>query len=139
MAEITQLSALASEFPEAPVAYDELFNLAYRLDGRGSDGTIDCIGIVIEIFRRAGLGLPDPRLIGRGVIEFQELFESIIEPDRLYDLAFVGGIHCHVLIVVRPGVAISSKSKTGVYTQSVARLRCLSNVEFFRVRSDRLP
>lgn len=139
MAEITQLSEISSEFPETIVAYEDLFDLAYRLGGRGADGTIDCIGVVLEIFRRAGLGLPDPQLSGRGVLEFQELFESITEPDRLYDLAFLGGIHCHVLIVVRPGVALSAKAKTGVYTQSVARLRHLSNVEFFRVRSDRLP
>lgn len=138
MAEIHRLSSLVGEFPEAVVEYSDLFDLDYREGGRGSDGTIDCIGVVIEIFRRAGLSLPDPLILGRGVAEFAELFESVSDPDRLYDLVFVGGVHRHVLVIVRPGVALSAKLRSGVYTQTVPRLRLLSDVEYYRARLDRI-
>ena len=139
MASITKISAIADDFPDAVVDYEDMLNLSFGDDGRGLGGKINCIGVAIEIFRRAGLGLPDPLSLGRGIDEFQEFFIEITSPDTLYDLIHVGGINNHVLVVVRPGVALSSKYLTGVYTQSVARVKQLSDVRYFRVDSDLLP
>jgi hypothetical protein len=138
MAEIQKLSALADSFPDVPVEYADLFELRYRLGGRGLDGTIDCLGVVIEVFRRAGLGLPDPDKLGGGVVEFCELFERVSTPDQLYDVALWGSPHQHAMVFVRPGLAASA-SKAGGYVKRLSFLKQFPEIEFYRVRDSKLP
>ena len=67
---ITKLSSLAASFPTAEVDFEDMIGWPYRARGRTS-AAIDCIGVVLEIFRRAGLGLPDPDASPGGALERQ--------------------------------------------------------------------
>jgi hypothetical protein len=138
MAEILRLSGISAAFPEIIVEYEDIFAMKYRLGGRGTDGTIDCVGVVIEVFRRAGLGIPDPECMAGGIAEFADLFEPVAEPDHLFDVAFWGSPHQHAMIFVRPGVALSA-AKAGGYVKKLSFLKKFPEVEFYRVRSNKLP
>jgi hypothetical protein len=133
------LSTSAADFPTAEAAYEDLLTLRYRPDGRGLDGTIDCIGVVLEIYRRAGIELPDPRASGASIWEFAELFQVATEPLQLYDLISVRREGHHIEVIVRDGASMSARSKVGVYTQPLKRALRLEGVTAYRVRADALP
>lgn len=139
MMPISAISSLASEFPLAEVEYEDLFALRFQTDGRGEDGKIDCIGVVLEIYRRAGISLPDPKSAGSGVLEFTEMFDEIQSPDNLYDIVSLDRSSNHVLVVVRYGLALSATTGSGVYTRRVNILRRAQKVKFFRVKPGLLP
>jgi hypothetical protein len=139
MTPIGKISAEAANFPNTVVDFSDLQDLEYRFLGRGTDGTIDCLGVAIEIFRRAGLGLPDPNAMGNDIDQFRELFDRVSAPDYLFDLAWYGSPHEHVHILVRPGIFLSAKQSTGVYTVRAAILTRYPEVRFYRVRSECLP
>jgi len=139
MGEITKLSALAGSFPNVEVEYVDLLGLPYLVAGRVGGPAVDCIGVVLEIFRRAGLGFPDPALAGGGIFEFADLFEKIPEPDHLYDLINVKRDSNHVCIVVRPGLTVSARARAGVHTARVNILKSRPGAECFRVRAACLP
>lgn len=135
---IVKLSELAESFPEAEVDYEDMIGWPYRVSGRVPTG-IDCIGVVLEVFRRAGLGLPDPDASPGGVLAFQELLEPVAAPDQLYDLISLKRSTYHVEVVVRHGVSISAREKAGTHTTKTKFLQEIPGVQFFRVRADLLP
>lgn len=133
------LSALAESFPSAEVEYEDLLALPFQADGRAGDGGIDCLGIVLEVYRRAGLLLPDPKLGGSTIQAFAGILERIEDPGQLYDLANLRRGEAHLYVVVRPGLFLSSREKIGVHTQRAKTLRGHPQVEFWRVRASCLP
>lgn len=139
MSPVIKVSSVADSFPMTEAAYDDLLSLRYRVDGRGNDGTIDCLGCVLEMYHRAGLQLPDPKTNGATYFDFAELFEEITEPDQLYDVISLHAASQHILVVVRGGIALSATAKVGVYTRPVNRIRQRSGVQFFRLRQDAYP
>ena len=136
---ITKLSTTASSFPTLEVAYEDLLSIPYLVDGRYGGAGIDCIGVVMEIYRRAGLGLIDPAVAGGRVLEFAAMFDAISNPNTLYDLINVRRESNHVAVVVRPGLALSARERTGVYAARVNNLKAVSGAEFFRVKPACLP
>ncbi|MFH0903178.1 MAG: hypothetical protein V2A73_21325 [Pseudomonadota bacterium] len=133
------LSSTAASFPTLEVEYEDLLPLQYRTDGRGLDGTIDCIGIVLEVYRRAGIDLPDPRVAGASIWEFTELFDVVTEPLQLYDIISVRREGHHVETLVRIGTTLSARAKVGVYSQPLKRALRLEGVTAYRVRAEFLP
>jgi len=137
---LQNLSTVSSTFPATLVEYEDLLTLRYRLRGRVTDGTVDCVGIVLEIYRRAGLGLPDPWTSGCQAIEFSECFEAISAPDHLFDvIRCIGRTQDGIMVVVRDGIALTSREKIGVHAVTVKALLNLPRIEYYRVRSDCLP
>lgn len=135
------LSSTAADFPTLEVEYIDLMTLGYRADGRALDGTgfIDCIGVVLEIYRRAGVELPDPRTAGEAIWSFSEMLQVATEPLQLYDLISMRREGHHVEVIVRPGVSMSARSKVGVYTQPLKRALRLEGATVYRVRPELLP
>ena len=139
-AQVLSIAAIAGSFPTVQVAVDDLLGLSYRTDARGEDGQIDCLGIVLEVYRRAGLLLPDPKSSGSSVFAFADLFDKISDPTKLYDLINFRRESHHVLIVVRPGIAMSCAEKVGVYTRRINVLkRASEEIEYYRLRTSSIP
>jgi hypothetical protein len=136
---LQSLSTLAASFPTVEVDIDDLMLMQYRPDGRGSDGTIDCLGIILAVYRRAGIALPDPRTSGTSVWNFSELFQVATEPLQLYDVVSLRREGHHLEVIVRQGISMSARSKVGVYTQPLKRALRLEGATVYRVRSDSLP
>lgn len=136
---IVSLSSLSASFPTEEVEYSDLLGVPFRRDGRTGDGYYDCLGVVLEVFRRAGLGLPDPKLQGGRAAEFSTLFEETTDPNQLYDLADVRRGTDHLYIQVRPGILLSCRDTIGVHTQRLNTIRRLAEVKFWRLRNAVLP
>ena len=136
---IEALSSTAASFPDVEVDYEDLLELRHRMDGRGADGTVDCLGLLLLIYRRAGLGLPDPKASGGSLDDFQDMFDPISTPDTIFDVVYVRREQGHIMTVVRPGLLISAKARTGVYTQRVNHIKTISDVTFWRIRDELLP
>lgn len=133
---LAALSSLASSFPSVEVEYEDLLEHPYQRDGRGSGG-IDCLGIVLEVYRRAGILLPDPSI---GALDaFMEIFEPIPEADQLYDLVHLRRGAGHLYVVIRPGLVLTAREKVGVQVQRLKNLVGHPQVEFYRVRAANLP
>ena len=135
---ITKYSINAERFPTLDVEYEDLLMLNYREDARYGSGSIACLGVVLEVFKRAGLGLPDPRASGRAAFRFSELFEPAEAPDTLFDV-ISSNRKQHVAVVVRTGLAISAESCAGVIVRPTKIFTKLPNVKYWRVRTDSLP
>jgi hypothetical protein len=136
---LTSLSALAASFPTVEVEYEDLLQYRYAPDGRGENKLIDCMGIVLEIYRRAGLGLPDARLSGGSIQKFADLFQEIPDPDTLYDLIHVRRGQDGLWVVVRPGVVLSVLKRIGVSTQKAIAVMGRSDATAYRVKPECLP
>jgi hypothetical protein len=141
MSQIIKLSALADSFPETEVEYEDLLGLPYRAGGRiveGAAGT-DCIGVVLEIYRRAGLGLPDPGRADTGIFGFASVLEQVADCDHLYDLVNLRRQSNHLAVIVRYGTVLTAAMGQGVYAVRVNHYRRLAGVEFWRVQDACLP
>jgi len=139
MSEIVRLATTADFFPDLEVDYLDLLEVPYKVGGRLGGSGIDCIGVVLEIYRRAGLGLPDPAREGSSIFDFAALFEPVPAADQLYDLVNIRRESNHVGVLVRPGVVVSAKAIVGTYTARLNAIRAIAGVEFFRVRDASLP
>lgn len=135
---VTQLSAIADSFPATQVHVDDLLTRPYRFGGRGADG-IDCLGIVLEVYRRAGLELPDPLWPGESEETFAGVFEPVSAADTLYDVIYTSQDHAGVLVVVEPGIALSARPGVGVYRARVAALRRVPTVRYYRLKASETP
>lgn len=137
---LTALSALAESFPTVQVEYEDLMQYRYVPDARGHENTIDCLGIVLEVYRRAGLLLPDPRDSGSSVTTFYALFNQVPDPDTLYDL-----IHLrrdgqdHLWVVVRPGLVLSVRRIANVITRKTVAVMTQPGTIAYRVKPECLP
>ena len=138
-ATITKCGALASSFPAAEVAYEDLLLTPYTPNGRTLAG-LDCMGVVLEIYRRAGIKLPDPLAAGGSIFEFTELFQEITDTStiQLYDLVGARMGDQHVGVVVRPGLVLDASEKRNVCCLRVNVLKQLGR-RWWRVRSACLP
>ena len=135
---VEKLSSDAESFPDLEVEYEDLLELGYAPDRRAAEGQIDCLGVVLEVYRRAGLGLPDPRR-GRPTTEFQGLFEQVAAPDALYDLVNLDrGCH-HLYVCVRSGVLLSARAGAGVYAIPAKRLAGKTGTTYWRLTDAARP
>jgi cell wall-associated NlpC family hydrolase len=141
MSQITKISALASSFPTAEVAYEDLLALPYRQNARASDGQIDCMGVVLEIYRRAGLKLPDPILAGESIFGFAELFDVVADLStlQLYDLVYIQKSSNHIGVVVRPGLVLDASEKRNVCMVRVNVFKAIPRIQWYRVKPTALP
>lgn len=152
MQAIQTVSINSTFFPQVEVAYSDMLSWPYRQGGRGAAG-IDCLGVVLEIYRRAGLRLPDPALDGKLIFEFADLFEQVSAPDHLYDIVSLrhrlhesgteprggSGGEEHVEVVVRQEVTLTASAKKNVFSSRLTILKKISGVEFYRVKDQLLP
>ncbi len=135
---LSALSALAADFPTVEVEYEDLLQYRYVPDARGANNTIDCLGLALEVYRRAGIGLPDINQ-GNAVLIWNEIFEVVPTADTLYDLIYMNHGMEHIFTVVRPGVALSIRPVAGVITRKVVAIEALEGVVSYRVRPECLP
>jgi hypothetical protein len=138
-ATIDKISEEADNFPTTEVAYEDMLPLSYRVDGRFSEGAIDCLGVVIEVFKRAGLRLPDPKRDGGATFRFTELFEVAVEPYDLFDVISYQRAMMHVAVIVRSGYALTATESSGVSLRSIKAFKRVDDAEYWRVRTDRRP
>jgi cell wall-associated NlpC family hydrolase len=142
---IASVSSISSQFPNTEVEYEDLIGIRWVRDGRTREEGMDCLGVILEAFRRAGLALPDPKHTGR-IEDFTDIFEEVAEPNTLFDIINLRGSINHLLVVIREGLALSSREGGvggGVYSAPIANvIRCVSigvPVRYWRVRLDSLP
>lgn len=138
---ITKLSILADSFPTAEVEYEDLLGLPYRSAGRIAEGAAgtDCAGVVMEIYRRAGLGLPDPGKADTGIFGFAEVLEQVADCTSLYDLVNLRRESNHLAILVRPSLLLTASRSQGVHAARVSHYRRVPGVEYWRVKDACLP
>ncbi len=135
---LSSLSALSASFPTVEVEYEDLLQYQYVPDARGVNGAIDCLGLVIMIYARAGIGLPDLK-IANAVETFHEIFEPVATADQLYDVIHMRAGQDHLFVVVRPGIALSIRPLGGVNTRKVMAIETREGVTSYRVRPECLP
>lgn len=134
---VSALSELAASFPTVEVPYEDLLTLQHRTDCRCEGGYTDCLGVVLEIYRRAGLRLPDARLSGPGVTDWYKLFSEVPAPDQLYDLIYTPDPH--IWVVIRHGEALSSGRTTNVVRHRTSAVARIKGVKFYRLRPECYP
>lgn len=135
---VTKISATGDSFPTTQVAVDDLLKWPYRFGGRGPDG-VDCLGVVIEVYRRAGLELPDPLWPGESEQTFAGIFEPVADPSRLYDVIYTTQDHAGVMVVVEPGIALSARPGANVYRTRTGVLRRVPSVKYYRLKASETP
>jgi hypothetical protein len=135
---LQSLSEISASFPTLEVEYEDLLQYRYVRDARGENKTIDCLGIAIEIYRRAGLQLPDLRE-GNVVDNFYEVFEEIETADTLFDLIYMRRDTDGLFTVVRPGIALTIVPAAGAFTRKVMAVESREGVLSYRVRPECLP
>ena len=137
---VQPIADIFRDFPEVEVEYlDILDTWTYRRGARGENNEIDCFGVAMEMYRRAGLLIPDPVTLAGSIPEFLELFDEVTVPDKLYDLVNVLREENHVSVIVRQGLALTARHGSGVYTQRTQALQRLPNVRFYRLKPTALP
>ncbi len=136
------LSINAFSFPTYLVEYEDMVGWRYATAGRSLAG-VDCAGVILEIYRRAGLGLPDP---ARGLItEFGMAWEKVSAADTLYDLLRfrpdTGGLagQDHLGVLVRPDVVLSATRVLGVHARPLAVYARIPRVENWRLKASVIP
>ena len=139
MIRATSLSTLSSSFPTTEISYDDLIGMPYRPGGRYGNSFIDCLGVVLEVYARAGLGLPDPVTSTEALLAFSEIFEEIPIADTLYDLVDLRHRQHHLMVVVRPGLLLSAKERAGVYAPRTKAFIQRDDVTYWRLRADAYP
>ncbi len=136
---LSSLSAISADFPTVEVEWEDLLQYRYMPDGRGENGLIDCLGIVMEIFRRAGIGLPELKL-GNAVDTFHQIFAEVETADTLYDVIHMASESGDGLfVVVRSGEALSIMPMAGVVKRKVLAIESRPGVTSYRVRPECLP
>lgn len=137
---LESLSSVAADFPTLEVEYEDLLQYRFVRDARGENGTIDCLGILLEIYRRAGLGMPDLQRSSDAVLNFHKLFYEIETADTLYDVIHrqSGGLD-HMWVVVRPGQALSTRLIGGPCLHKVEAVERKEGAKSYRVRPECLP
>lgn len=143
---IYSTSAIASDFPTVPVEIEDMLaSRIHRTHGRSLETGIDCLGVVLEVYRRAGLGLPDPALGGTSLEEFEALFDEVQTADTLFDIIKIapddraGRGSMHLYVIPRDGIAISSRDARGVYTVPAKIATRIRGARFYRVKPSALP
>lgn len=139
MSHVYATNANASSFPDVEVEYTDLVGQPFRPNGRWGSGSIDCLGVVLEIYRRGGLGLPDPATAACSMLQFQALFEEVAAADQLFDVLELRRGEPHLMVVVRTGLALSAGRKLGTYTKRQSRMRGLSGLTFWRLKTSVYP
>lgn len=134
---VQSLSVAAASFP-SEVDYADLVGARYRRGGRGADGTYDCLGILLEVYRRAGVGIPDPTPLGQDVDLLYKIFDDVDEPSTVLDIAEVTRSGGHVWVLVRPGLFLQAKQFGGVRTVPAKAVAQIANVKYWRLKSDLL-
>jgi cell wall-associated NlpC family hydrolase len=127
------------------VQYSDLLGTPFVRHGRSKEG-IDCLGIVLEMYRRAGIDLPDPvdtlpeeALSDHGVIsdamgEWEDVVGGYRELDVIVFRDSTGKIHVGVLVSLAKmihatennGVIVSPLRYKQQSIQKVYRYRCRS-------------
>ena len=111
------------------LTYADLVGVPFVEGGRARSG-MDCWGVVLELYRRAGIALKDPftaqspeaikRQQGQSVTQWiaQEFdqWDTVTAPDIGHVVAFrdVDGAAVHVGVVVEPGKFLHALRRTGV-------------------------
>lgn len=139
---LQQLSVIAEDFPDLPVEYTDMTSPTggwrYRFGGRSLEQGIDCLGVVLEIFRRAGIGIPDPGEDPQAF--FLDLWDSVAEPDRLFDVVRTTRGDDHLWIVVAPGLALTASAARQVTVDKIGNLKRIKDgIRFYRIKDAVLP
>ena len=128
--------------PENPrdIPGADLTDSVYLNHGRGEDNAYDCLGIQLELYRREGLKLPDPRPGGPIDLDaFRRLWVRARQPNRFLDaIVFRRGGEESVWTVVSRRFALGTGRLTGGMLRPIAQLVRIPGVRFYRLRHDRL-
>lgn len=133
---LASLSSLSRQFPEVEVEYQDLLKWRYRSGGRTSEG-VDCLGLLLEVFKRAGIGIPDLKL--GSPLEFQGLWNQVNDADTLFDVVEIRRSECHLGTVIRIGQVISVSERERVKVHPLRALKRITGVRFWRLKPEVLP
>lgn len=122
------------------IPYLDLMGMKFELGARGVGGLIDCRGLVLLVYRRAGIELPDLPTSDR--LAYRELFERVEYPNQILDVAHVEEIVKgydidHVAVLVRPDTLLHTTFGARTVLHSVNRFRSLiknSPLTFWRLK-----
>jgi len=130
------LSTKGYDFPDVTVEWEDLLRWPYRVDGRDATG-IDCLGVVIEVFRRAGIGVPDPLVLADGIEEFAEYF-TLVETLGRFDVVYINRPSHHIGIVVDDAYMLTASEKVGVHRNAINLVRRIPNVQYYSLKTELL-
>jgi len=145
MSAVTATNSNATSFPDVEVAYQDMLDArpAFRTDARWGSGAIDCLGVVLEIYNRGGIGLPDPKGPGSSILAFLDLLDEVSEPTQLFDLVDFHLSQHHILVVHRLGLALSAKRGNNpggaMYVQKLSKIRGHAGVKYYRLKTSVYP
>ena len=116
------------------IEFGDLIGVPFVRGGRDPAGGLDCVGLTLEIYRRAGIELPEPSVdyvedwANRGglfVPNWPDCFIEIPAALEVLDVALIerDGEPHHLSVVVRPGVFIDAHVAVGVYTRRRSGVR----------------
>lgn len=127
-----------TNFWQTAPSYADMIGWEYVLGGRDASG-IDCWGVVSEVYRRAGLELPDPWTDPQGVPGIMGLFDPAVEPFRVYDIFFVNRNlgHCGVLVTLSQFLTTARSSRVSLL-EKIKLNRFGSRVQCYRVKDSSL-
>jgi hypothetical protein len=119
--------------PAVAIEHADLLRVPFLKHGRTRQG-MDCLGVVLALYNRAGLYLPDAHAVGKDAA--CRSLERIEEPRRPLDIVYIakdGEERC--LVLLDRERALGASPERGVYVESVARIRRVSErlpMEFWR-------
>lgn len=130
-------SVRSREGAELPIGRD-LVGAPYKVWGRDPETGIDCLGVVLELYRRLGIELPDPRPGEESIREYMRIWEEVEEPDRLLDILRTRiGPEEVVWLNVGKGYAMGAESENGVHLQRIRTIRRgVKDLRFYRLIRD---
>lgn len=111
------------------IQYLDLLGAPFRYGGRGNDGSYDCYGLAIEIYKRAGLELPfyessdSPEVQALRFAQGAEIYlEPVKTPEPLDFLMFqiIPKFVSHCGIYLGHGKFIHITSRTSVTVEQLA-------------------
>ena len=114
----------------------DLIGAPYELHGRSNDG-MDCIGVVIEAFRREhSIDLPDPRPGGDADLEsFAKLWDEVVPPVERFDMIhFVQRGQDGVALVLDGRFAMSANPNYNVFLMKIEALLRIPGARIYRFR-----
>lgn len=106
--------------------FEDLLDLPFLPGGRSRAG-YDCAGLLIELYQRAGISLPDPDIQGRGAL--RDELRPIEWPTSPLDIVHVTSDGKErILCLVHADLALGARERDGVFAIRVDRLRRVSEI-----------
>ena len=120
-----------------PALWDDLLAVPWAEDGRDPAAGLDCFGLVVEVYRRLGVELPDPA--SPGFLSQRGGWEAISDPEPGCAVLMVHQGRPHVGVYLGGGEILHSTLLSGVVVSSLRAARAAGLVKGYARTLDADP